>query len=109
MSFIVVASLVVYNLGTTPANAQYGATDGEWHAYGGDIGSTKYSPLDQISRNNFSDLEVSWRWKSADAFLSTTTPDGGEWWTSLSNIVDSLESENPNLYRNQNTPRISSM
>jgi quinoprotein glucose dehydrogenase len=109
MSFIVVASLVVYNLGTIPANAQHGATDGEWHAYGGDIGSTKYSPLDQISRNNFSDLEVSWRWKSADAFLSTTTPDGGEWWTSLSNIVDSLESENPNLYRNQNTPRISSM
>ena len=111
MPFVIatVAQLIGYSLGTAPANAQQGATGGEWQAYGGDIGSTKYSPLDQISRNNFSDLEVSWRWESADAFLSTTTPGGGEWWTSLPNIVDHLETENPNLYRRRNTPRISSM
>jgi len=68
MPFVIatVAQLIGYSLGTAPANAQQGATDGEWQAYGGDIGSTKYSPLDQISRNNFSDLEVSWRWESAD-------------------------------------------
>ena len=28
--------------------AQHGAAGGEWRSYGGDLGSTKYSPLDQI-------------------------------------------------------------
>ena len=50
-----------------PAAAQYGAVDGEWRSYGGDPGSTKYSPLDQIDAGNFSDLRIAWRWASADA------------------------------------------
>ncbi|MCE2543374.1 MAG: hypothetical protein J4F30_08070, partial [Acidobacteria bacterium] len=89
--------------------AQHGATDGEWHSYAADNGATKYSPLDQIDRDNFADLEVAWRWKSADAYVSTTTADGGEWWSSLDNIVEYLEEQNPNLYRRQNSPRISMM
>ena len=28
--------------------AQQGAPNGEWPAYGGDLGHSKYSPLDQI-------------------------------------------------------------
>ena len=32
-----------------PAIAQHGATNGEWRFYGGDAGTTKYSPLDQIN------------------------------------------------------------
>ena len=91
------------------ALAQQGATDGEWHSYAADKGSSKYSPLDQITTDNFSSLEVAWRWKSADAFLSKTTADGGEWYSTLSNIVAELEAETPGLYRKQNTPRISSM
>ena len=91
------------------ALAQQGATDGEWHSYAADKGSSKYSPLDQITTDNFSSLEVAWRWKSADAFLSKTTADGGEWYSTLSNIVADLEAETPGLYRKQNTPRISSM
>lgn len=51
------------------AVAQYGATDGEWRSYGGDLGSTKYSPLDQIDAANFDDLRLAWRWQSADAGL----------------------------------------
>ncbi|HIF21035.1 MAG TPA: pyrroloquinoline quinone-dependent dehydrogenase [Gemmatimonadetes bacterium] len=51
------------------ALAQYGATDGEWRSYGGDLGSTKYSPLDQIDATNFSDLQVAWRWQSVDGLL----------------------------------------
>ena len=46
-----------------------GATNGEWRSYGGDLGSTKYSPLDQIDAGNFGDLQVAWRWQSADAAL----------------------------------------
>jgi len=30
------------------AAAQHGASNGEWRFYGGDAGTTKYSPLDQI-------------------------------------------------------------
>jgi len=38
----------------------------EWPTYGGDLASTRYSPLDQISAENFNKLEVAWRFK-ADA------------------------------------------
>ena len=46
------------------ALAQYGAIDGEWSYYGGDAGSTKYAPLDQINGDNFNDLEVAWTWQT---------------------------------------------
>src|SRR6185369_10245074 len=46
--------------------AQTGAKDGEWRTYGGDLGHTRYSPLDQINAANFNSLEVAWRFK-ADA------------------------------------------
>ena len=52
-----------------PALAQYGATNGEWRTYAGDHGSTKYSPLEQIDATNFDDLQVAWRWQSADGAL----------------------------------------
>ena len=94
---------------TDPTKAQNGAQDGEWRAYGGDKGSTKYSPLDQIDQDNFSELEIAWRMKSPDAFLSTTTENGSELTSSLSNVVEYLESESPNLYRKQNSPRYSQM
>ena len=54
---------------SAPAHAQHGATGGEWPTYGGDLGSTKYSPLDQIDAANFDDLEIAWRWQSADGAL----------------------------------------
>jgi quinoprotein glucose dehydrogenase len=46
------------------ALAQKGAPDGEWPTYGGDLGHTRYSALGQISAENFSDLEVAWRFKT---------------------------------------------
>ena len=61
--------LLAVLLWSSPAHAQYGATNGEWRTYGGDLGGTKYSPLDQIDASNFSDLEVAWRWQSADGGL----------------------------------------
>jgi quinoprotein glucose dehydrogenase len=57
----------------TLAAAQYGAADGEWRSYGGDLGSTKYSPLDQIDATNFDELRVAWRWQSADGGLDLDT------------------------------------
>ncbi len=45
-------------------SAQYGATNGEWRAYAGEPGSTKYSPLDQINRDNAKNLRIAWRFKT---------------------------------------------
>ena len=49
-----------------PASAQTGAAGGEWRTYGGDLGSTRYSPLDQINAENFKDLEMVWRFNTAN-------------------------------------------
>lgn len=49
-----------------------GMHDGEWIAYGGDKGSTKYSSLDQITAENVGDLEVAWEWTSPDGEISET-------------------------------------
>ena len=47
-----------------PAGAQTGAKNGEWRAYGADLGNTHYSPLDQIGAANFNSLQVAWRFKT---------------------------------------------
>ena len=39
---------------------------GEWRAYAGDSYGMKYSPLDQINTDTIDDLQVVWRWASAD-------------------------------------------
>src|SRR6188472_1395797 len=44
--------------------AQQGAPKGEWPTYGGDLGHTRYSALDQINAANFGKLEVAWRFKA---------------------------------------------
>jgi quinoprotein glucose dehydrogenase len=43
---------------------QSGTRQGEWRAWGGDLGVTRYAPLDQINAGNFSTLEVAWRFKT---------------------------------------------
>jgi quinoprotein glucose dehydrogenase len=42
--------------------AQSNNAPGEWHYYGSDAHSTKYSPLDQINQENVKQLQVAWRW-----------------------------------------------
>ncbi|MCH7910911.1 MAG: PQQ-binding-like beta-propeller repeat protein, partial [Candidatus Hydrogenedentes bacterium] len=88
--------------------AQYGAKNGEWRSYGGDIGSTKYSPLDQINADNFNDLEIAWRWKSVDRFISLTGPIG-EWWAKSSVLFDALQEEDPKRWRGGLAPRLASL
>ncbi|MEX2130713.1 MAG: pyrroloquinoline quinone-dependent dehydrogenase [Pseudohongiellaceae bacterium] len=38
----------------------------DWPSYGGDNGSGKYSPLDQITAQNVDDLVIAWSWNSVD-------------------------------------------
>jgi len=54
--------LAVAAWATMPTAGQTGAKTGEWRYYGSDAGSTKYSPLDQISKDNVKDLRIVWRW-----------------------------------------------
>ncbi|HEV2199020.1 MAG TPA: PQQ-binding-like beta-propeller repeat protein [Bryobacteraceae bacterium] len=44
-----------------PAAAQTGAKNGDWTTYGGDLGNTRYAPLNQIDASNFNKLQVAWR------------------------------------------------
>ena len=50
--------------GLAPAMAQSGTKNGEWSSYGGDLASTRYSPLDQVNASNFYKLQVAWRFKT---------------------------------------------
>ncbi|MFN2563727.1 MAG: PQQ-binding-like beta-propeller repeat protein [Gemmatimonadaceae bacterium] len=58
--------LLLLLVDATPALAQHGIANGEWRYWGGDAGSTRYAPLDQIRRENIKDLQVVWRWKAAN-------------------------------------------
>ena len=63
---VVVAGLLLAEAGL-PLSGQSrsgGTPGGEWHTYGGDLGSTRYSPLDQINAANFNTLELAWRFKT---------------------------------------------
>ncbi len=81
-------------LSVVPAAAQYGATNGEWRSYGGDVGSTKYSPLDQITKDNFEDLEIAWRWQSVDTHLAKREG-GGSWLGLAQQVFEALAQEDP--------------
>jgi len=51
----------------SPAEAQrQGTENGELRYWGGDEGSSRYSPLDQIDASNIEDVEVAWRWYAAN-------------------------------------------
>src|SRR5262249_6542796 len=49
---------------TIVTSAQNGPKTVEWRYYGADSSSTKYSPLDQINRDNVKNLRITWRWKT---------------------------------------------
>ncbi len=68
------AALVALIAVTALPRAQPGRIVGEWPSYGGTNWSQKYSPLDQITRGNFSSLRVAWTWKSPDVELLPTLP-----------------------------------
>ena len=53
---------------TAPAAPKIPDTD--WTQFGGDLASTRYSPLDQINASNFNKLELAWKFNT-DAFGPT--------------------------------------
>ena len=58
----------------TVVGPRTGTESGEWRYYGGDAGSSRYSPLDQITADNVAGLEIAWQWSSES--LGQDRPDG---------------------------------
>ncbi len=47
-------------------------SDVDWPYYGADQGGTRYTPADQINRDNFDQLRVVWRYRPRDQQISET-------------------------------------
>lgn len=68
-TFFMRSSVQIFVVGivlTSVASAQQGVSDGQWPSHGGDNGATRYSNLDQITRDNVSNLEIAWQWESIE-------------------------------------------
>ena len=72
LSFGVVVAVVA--VGAVSPGAQRGPADVEWRHYAGDNGSTKYSPLAQITTDNVARLTIAWRRPQLDPSLLEQNP-----------------------------------
>jgi len=64
---VVTVACVVFSIGGASSNAQNGPTSGpiiQWPTYGGNLASHRYSPADQITKDNFNTLQIAWRLKT---------------------------------------------
>lgn len=71
---LVIVVAIVSGVVVAQRPAPTSAAAGEWRYYGGDAGSSKYSPLTQITRANVNRLDVAWRWSSIDNEIVKTSP-----------------------------------
>ena len=67
---VAVSLAIVMNVG-----AQQGVKGGQWPNHSGDKGSTKYSPLDQINKNNVRNLHIVWKRPAAADEFRKRRPD----------------------------------
>jgi len=86
----------------------------EWFTLGGDFAHTRYSPADEITAENFADLEVAWEWDGASfkAISGRSTPSliDGKLFTVAGNkryviAIDPKTGETIWSYREPDTPR----
>ena len=72
--------LLVIALWPLVGSGQNGMSSGQWRAYSADEGSTRYSSLDQVTKENVKNLQVAWTWKfdnfgtPAETVTTETTP-----------------------------------
>ena len=57
-------TVALLSFALTAAAQEPGTASGEWPSYGGDLTHRRYSPLDQITAENFSELELAWRFST---------------------------------------------
>src|SRR5687768_6844400 len=57
---------VALTVPSAQAPPKRGTENGEWRTIGGDMGHTRYSPLDQVTPANFETLKEAWRFSPLD-------------------------------------------
>src|SRR6266487_3768837 len=72
LRYLPLALLIPALLLVLPLAAQRGAREGQWLSYSADHGSTGYSALDLVNRDNVKNLQIAWSWKF-DNFGATST------------------------------------
>jgi len=72
---VLIATFLLCESSATLVSAQQGSRDGEWRHYAGDLGATKFAPLDQISRDNVDQLQVAWERAAVDQSILEVVPD----------------------------------
>ena len=71
---LVALALVGFSPGPSSMQTLEELQRGEWRAYAGTTHGLKYSPLDQINRDNVRDLGIVWQWPSAELELQKSSP-----------------------------------
>jgi len=97
LNTLVTVVLVFLCLGDDSLVAQYGATNGEWRSYAGDVGSTKYSPLEEITAANFKELQIRWHWTSIDSHLVHDSGNGVSR-VEADTVFELLQAKEPDLW-----------
>ena len=67
LSIVVIAAVAIRSQERTPTP--------EWRYFGGDKAFTRYSPLDQINRDNVKNLRIVWRRPAVSDELTQAFPD----------------------------------
>ena len=62
----IVLSVLTASASSAQTRDEAATATGEWPSYGGDLGHTRYAPLDQINASNFGSLEIAWRFSVAN-------------------------------------------
>ena len=83
-------SAVIVLASANLGHAQQGAPNASWPTYGGDAGSSKYAPLDQIDGDNVDQLEVAWQWTSPDGPIISGTDLGAGAFKATPIMVDGV-------------------
>jgi len=72
--------LTLYGCGPRKVERDAQAPVEEWPNYGNDPGSSRYSPLTEITRNNLWDLKVAWVYHTGDVSYANSTWNGKKVW-----------------------------
>jgi quinoprotein glucose dehydrogenase len=70
-----VLTAAIAGIAMVALNGQQNAGTGGWATYGGDKAFTRYSPLDQINRDNVKNLHFVWKRGAVDPLLTSKFPD----------------------------------
>jgi quinoprotein glucose dehydrogenase len=82
---------------------------GEWPVYAADLASSHYSPLDQITRDNFAELQIAWRVPTPDARLNMTLANGAEWIADARVVFEELQRTDPKRWRDGQAPFVNNL